>query len=96
MPLVFVGLMMFMFMRQSGGGQAGGNNVFSFGKSKARKVTADQPSVKFDDVAGVEEAKEELAEVVEFLQEPREVQRGGCPHPQGGAAGRALQAPARR
>jgi len=57
----------YFFMRQF---QGANNQAISFGKSRARLYTGDQPSVTFEDVAGVEEAKEELWEVVEFLREP--------------------------
>ncbi len=76
------GLMMFAFMRQ-GSSQPGGGNVFSFGKSRARRITADQPTVHFTDVAGVEEAKEELAEVVEFLKSPEKFAAVGARIPRG-------------
>ena len=87
-------LAVWMFRRnsaaQSGDSQSGNdrrgqqsNNPFSFSKSKARKVTADQPSVKFDDVAGVEEAKEELWEVVEFLRSPERFAAVGARIPKG-------------
>jgi len=64
--LVVVGFLWFM-LRQA---QTGNNQALSFGKSRARMFTGDQPTVTFEDVAGVEEAKEELREVVEFLKEP--------------------------
>jgi len=82
LPLVFLGLMLLMFMRQ-GGSQPGGGNVFSFSKSRARKITADQPSVHFSDVAGVDEAKEELQEVVEFLKSPQKFSAVGARIPKG-------------
>lgn len=82
LPLLFIGIMMFMFSRQ-GGAQAPGGNVFSFGKSKARRITPDQPTVHFADVAGVEEAKEELAEVVEFLKSPEKFGAVGARIPKG-------------
>ena len=62
--LIFIGVLVFM-MRQSGGGA---NQALSFGKSRARKFTGDKTSVTFNDVAGVEELKQELAELVEFLK----------------------------
>jgi cell division protease FtsH len=64
--LLVVGFLWFM-LRQA---QTGNNQALSFGKSRARMFTGDQPTVTFEDVAGVEEAKEELREVVEFLKEP--------------------------
>jgi cell division protease FtsH len=64
--LLVVGILWFM-LRQA---QTGNSQALSFGKSRARMFTGDQPTVTFEDVAGVEEAKEELREVVEFLQEP--------------------------
>ena len=83
LPLFFIALMMISFMRQGSGAQQGGNNVFSFGKSKARKITPDQPKIHFTDVAGVEEAKEELAEVVEFLRSPAKFSAVGARIPKG-------------
>ena len=64
--LLIVGVIYFM-LRQA---QGTNNQALSFGKSRARMFTGDQPTVTFEDVAGVEEAKEELKEVVEFLKEP--------------------------
>jgi cell division protease FtsH len=66
-PLLLFGGLIFFLFRQA---QGGTNQAMQFGRSKARLLTGDTPSVTFDDVAGVEEAKQELAEVVEFLREP--------------------------
>src|SRR3712207_6472550 len=60
----------FMFMQQSQGG-GGGRGVMNFGKSKARMATPDKKKIGFKDVAGAEEEKDELAEVVDFLKQPK-------------------------
>jgi cell division protease FtsH len=77
--LILIGLFFFIFR------QAQGNNnaAISFGKSKARMFSGDHPTVTFDDVAGVEEAKEELQEVVEFLREPQKFIALGARIPKG-------------
>ena len=67
-PWVLIIGFWFMIMRQS---QAGASKAFQFGKSKVRISTETRPNVTFDDVAGVEEAKEELEEIIEFLRSPR-------------------------
>jgi len=67
LPLLLIGVFFFLIFRQA---QGAGNQALSFGKSRARMFTGDKPTVTFDDVAGVEEAKHELSEVVEFLREP--------------------------
>src|SRR6266516_3782302 len=77
--LILLGLWIFM-MRQM---QSGGNNVLSFGKSRARLYTSQQKKVTFKDVAGVEEAKEELQEIIEFLREPQKFQKLGGRIPKG-------------
>jgi cell division protease FtsH len=77
--LVIGGLILFM-MRQA---QGTNNQALSFGKSRARMFTGDQPTVTFEDVAGVEEAKEELQEVVEFLKEPEKFIALGARIPKG-------------
>ncbi|MGE5618658.1 MAG: ATP-dependent zinc metalloprotease FtsH [Sphingomonadaceae bacterium] len=82
LPLLFIILMMVLFSRQ-GNSQTGGGNVFSFSKSRARRIAADQPSIHFSDVAGVEEAKEELQEVVEFLRSPQKFSAVGARIPKG-------------
>ena len=70
------------FRQMQGGG--GGNNIFGFGRSRARNLTdANRPTVTFDDVAGVEEAKLELAEVVQFLREPEKFVQVGARIPKG-------------
>jgi len=79
--LLLVGVWVF-FMRQMQGG-GGGKNPMSFGKSKAKMLNEDQVKVTFKDVAGVEEAKEEVAELVEFLREPAKFQKLGGKIPRG-------------
>ena len=77
--IILAGVFWFVF-RQA---QGSNNAALSFGKSRARMFTGDQPSVTFQDVAGVEEAKEELAEVVEFLREPEKFISLGARIPKG-------------
>ncbi len=77
--LLIVGLWIF-FMRQM---QSGGNKALSFGKSKAKLLNASGKKVTFKDVAGVEEAKDELQEIVEFLKEPQKFQKLGGRIPKG-------------
>ena len=80
LPFVLLfGFWIFM-MRQM---QAGGNKALSFGKSRARLLTSQQKKVTFKDVAGVEEAKEELHEIIEFLREPQKFQKLGGRIPKG-------------
>ena len=79
--LLLIGVWIF-FMRQMQGG-GGGRGAMSFGKSKARLLGEDQIKITFADVAGVEEAKEEVAELVEFLREPSKFQRLGGKIPRG-------------
>ena len=77
--LLMVGLILF-FMQQM---QGGGNRLMSFGKSKARQITKDMPKVTFADVAGVDEAVEELREIEEFLENPAKFQALGAKIPRG-------------
>ncbi len=77
--VLIIGIFLFI-MRQA---QGAGNQAFSFGKSRARLITGDKPTVTFDDVAGAEEAKEELKEVVEFLREPEKFAALGARIPKG-------------
>lgn len=78
---ILIGLWIF-FMRQMQGGGAG-RGAMSFGKSKARMLSEDQVKVTFSDVAGVEEAKEEVSEMVEFLRDPSKFQKLGGKIPRG-------------
>ena len=79
--IVLIGLWIF-FMRQMQGGGSG-RGAMSFGKSKARLLGEDQININFNDVAGVEEAKEEVAELVEFLRDPSKFQKLGGKIPRG-------------
>lgn len=77
--VLFLGLWFFL-MRQM---QMGGNKALSFGKSRARMLTEDRKKVMFSDVAGVDEAKEEVLEIIEFLRDPRKFQKLGGRIPKG-------------
>jgi len=79
-PVVIVIVAFWFFFRQT---QGQNNNAMSFGKSKARMLTGDHPTITFADVAGVEEAKEELYEIVEFLKEPEKFIALGARIPKG-------------
>ncbi len=68
---------------QGGGGGGGGRGLFSFGKSKARMLTPDKAKITFDDVAGADEAKMELQEIIEFLKFPQKFQKLGGKIPKG-------------
>jgi cell division protease FtsH len=80
LPFIILGGVFWFVFRQA---QGSNNAAMSFGKSRARMFTGDQPSVTFGDVAGVEEAKEELQEVVEFLREPEKFISLGARIPKG-------------
>jgi cell division protease FtsH len=77
--VLLIGFWIF-FMRQM---QSGGNKALSFGKSKAKLLASQQKKVTFKDVAGVDEAKEELQEIIEFLREPQKFQKLGGRIPKG-------------
>jgi len=79
--LLIIGLWIYIMRQMQGGGGKGG--PMSFGKSKARMMTEDQVKVTFNDVAGCEEAKEEVFEVVEFLRDPGKFQKLGGKIPRG-------------
>ena len=80
LPMIFIFFIILFFLRQM---QAGGGKALSFGKSRAKLLTENKNKVTFNDVAGVEEAKEELVEVVDFLKEPKKYTRLGGRIPKG-------------
>jgi cell division protease FtsH len=77
--LFLLGFMVFIFMQMQGGG----NRVMQFGKSRAKVVGKEQPKVTFDDVAGLQEAKEELEEIKDFLADPDRYRQMGAKIPKG-------------
>ncbi len=81
-PWIILILIWLFFIRQMQGG-GGAKGLFNFGKSKAKLLTDDRPKVTFGDVAGAVEAKEELQEIIEFLQEPGKFQKLGSKIPKG-------------
>ena len=79
-PVVLLGVLWFIMIRQM---QTGGNKALSFGKSRARLLSMQQKKITFKDVAGVDEAKEELREIIEFLREAQKFQKLGGRIPKG-------------
>ena len=80
LPLILLGAFFVFILRQA---QGAGSQAFSFGKSRARMFTGDRPTITFTDVAGNDEAKQELQEVVEFLKEPEKFAALGARIPKG-------------
>jgi cell division protease FtsH len=80
LPVLLLAGFFILILRQA---QGAGNQAFSFGKSRARMFTGDKPTVTFEDVAGAEESKQELQEVVEFLKEPQKFASLGARIPKG-------------
>jgi cell division protease FtsH len=80
LPMILIVIIMIMFMRQM---QAGGGKAMSFGKSKARLLTEHQGKVTFKDVAGIDEAREEVEEIIDFLRDTRKYMRVGGRIPKG-------------
>ncbi|MBT3347587.1 MAG: ATP-dependent zinc metalloprotease FtsH [Thiotrichales bacterium] len=81
--LLLIGVWIFFMRQMQGGGMGGKGGPMSFGKSKARLLNEDQVQVTFNDVAGIEEAKEEVTELVDFLRDPGKFQKLGGKIPRG-------------
>ncbi len=79
-PVLLIGALFFFFLRQQSRGQQG---VFNFGRSRAKEHSVDRPTVKFNEVAGADEAKRELVELVDFLKSPQRYQQLGAKIPRG-------------
>ncbi len=79
-PVMFVVFFYLFFVRQA---QSGGNQALNFGRARAKRMTDSVPKITFDEVAGVEEAKQELAEIVEFLKNAKKFQALGAKIPKG-------------
>jgi cell division protease FtsH len=79
-PFILMGLLLLLILRQA---QSGGSQALSFGRSRAKLLSENRPKVTFNDVAGIEEAKQELGEVVEFLKFPKKFQALGARIPKG-------------
>lgn len=82
-PFLLIGLIFFFIFTRSQGGGGGGGRVMNFGKSKAKLYNEEQTKVRFTDVAGADEEKQELVEVVEFLKDPRKFTKVGARIPKG-------------
>jgi len=82
LPLLLLGVFWFFYSRK-GGGQGGGGRVMAFGKSRARLINPEESKIKLDDVAGIDEAKEEVAEIIDFLKKPQRFVEAGARIPTG-------------
>ena len=82
-PFILLFILWFFFIRKSGGQGGGGGRAMAFGKSRAQLIDTEQPQVTFDDVAGIDEAKDEVSEIVDFLKNPDKFTDAGARIPTG-------------
>ena len=82
-PFILLFILWFFFIRKTGGQGGGGGRAMAFGKSRAQLIDTEQPQVTFDDVAGIDEAKDEVAEIVDFLKSPDKFTDAGARIPTG-------------
>jgi cell division protease FtsH len=82
-PFILLFILWFFFIRKSGGQGGGGGRAMAFGKSRAQLIDTEHPQVTFDDVAGIDEAKDEVSEIVDFLKNPDKFTDAGARIPTG-------------
>ena len=83
LPLLLFGFLWFFYFQKGGGQGGGGGRVMAFGKSRARLINPEESKIKLEDVAGIDEAKEEISELIDFLKRPQKFVEAGARIPTG-------------